>query len=281
MRRILAIVLALTALVTVSCRPDTVALAYQFPEGSSLSYRMISSVTANWDFGAQGEGIGGASTSSGEGSYEVVFDVTEQVESVDDTGAIVALNLRRTGVEQDNLTPPTDSSFTVRVNEFGSVTEVIEVDGVAASLLEPEQKSVIRTYRPLLAVEPVRLYQEWPGSQEFQGPEFEQLSLIGRLEKLDRDEGGDFAELSYSGSGPLIGAFELPEGTAELSGSAQTSGRAVIDLENGVLRTASSTTSYAYEANVVPLDAGTPLTGPLNVEQDLELTRVEPDTKEN
>ena len=273
MHRLVCIVVAIVALAAVSCRPETVALAYQFPEGSSLSYEMVSSVRAEWDFGAQG-GESEATSSSGEGSYEVVFDVTEEVEEVDDNRAIVALDLRRTSVDQDNLTPPTDSSFTVRVNEFGSVTEVIEVDGVAASLLEPEQKSVIRTYRPLLAIEPVRLYQEWPGSQEFQGPEFEQLSLIGRLEKLDRDDAGDFAELSYRGSGPLIGSFELPEGNAELSGSAKTSGRAVIDLDNGVLRTASSSTLYEYEANVVPLDAGTPLTGPLTVEQELELTRV-------
>ena len=273
MHRLVRVILAVIALVAVSCRPETVALTYQFPEGSSLCYEMVSTVRAEWDFGNQ-TGESDAASSSGEGSYEVVFDVTEEVEEVDDNGAIVALDLKRTSVDQDNLTPPTDSSFTVRVNEFGSVTEVIEVDGVAASLLEPEQKSVIRTYRPLLAVEPVRLYQEWPGSQEFQGPEFEQLSLIGRLEKLDRDEAGDFAELSYSGSGPLIGAFELPEGNAELSGSAKTSGSAVIDLDNGVLRTASSSTLYEYEANVVPLNAGTPLTGPLTVEQELELTRV-------
>ena len=267
--------LAVVSLLPVSCRPETVALAYKFPEGSSLNYEMVSRVEARWDFGSQEGESEEATASSGEGSYEVVFDVTEEVQSVEEDGAVVALQLQRTSVEDDNLTPPSDSSFTVKVNEFGSVTEVIEVDGVAANLLEPEQKSVIRTYRPLLAVEPVRLYQEWPGSQEFQGPEFEQLTLVGRLEKLDRDDQGDFAELSYSGSGPLIGAFELPEGNAELSGSAETTGEAIIDLDDGLLRTATSTTRYEYEATVVPLAAGTPLTGPLTVEQELELTRME------
>ena len=275
MRRVTLLSLAVVSLLQVSCRPETVALAYKFPEGSSLNYEMVSRVEARWDFGSQEGESEEATASSGEGSYEVVFDVTEEVQSVEEDGAVVALQLRRTSVEDDNLTPPSDSSFTVKVNEFGSVTEVIEVDGVAANLLEPEQKSVIRTYRPLLAIEPVRLYQEWPGSQEFQGPEFEQLSLVGRLEKLDRDEQGDFAELSYSGSGPLIGAFELPEGNAELSGSAETTGEAIIDLDDGLLRTATSTTRYEYEATVVPLAAGTPLTGPLTVEQELELTRME------
>lgn len=275
MRRVVLLSLTVVSLLQVSCRPETVALAYKFPEGSSLNYEMVSRVEARWDFGSQEGESEEATASSGEGSYEVVFDVTEEVQSVEEDGAVVALQLRRTSVEDDNLTPPSDSSFTVKVNEFGSVTEVIEVDGVEASLLEPEQKSVIRTYRPLLAVEPVRLYQEWPGSQEFQGPEFEQLSLVGRLEKLDRDDQGDFAELSYSGSGPLIGAFELPEGNAELSGSAETTGEAIIDLDDGLLRTASSNTRYEYEATVVPLAAGTPLSGPLTVEQELELTRVE------
>ena len=275
MPRYVLLGLVVLSFVGTSCRPETVDLAYKYPEGSTLTYEMTSTVTAEWDFGSQEGGSQDATSSSGEGSYEVVFDVTEEVESVEEDGAIVSLQLQRTSVEEENLTPPSDSSFTVKVNEFGSVTEVIEVDGVSASLLEPEQKSVIRTYRPLLAVEPVRLYQEWPGSQEFQGPEFEQLSLIGRLEKLDRDEHGDFAELSYSGRGPLIGAFELPEGDAELSGSAETSGEALIDIEEGQLRNARSTTRYEYEATVVPLAAGSPLTGPLTVEQDLELTRVD------
>ena len=143
MHRLVCTVLAGLALLAVSCRPETVALAYQFPEGSSLSYEMVSSVRAEWDFGTGNGESEEATSSSGEGSYEVVFDVTEEVESVDDSGAIVSLGLKRTSVNQDNLTPPTDSSFTVRVNEFGSVTEVIEVDGVAASLLEPEQKSTL------------------------------------------------------------------------------------------------------------------------------------------
>ena len=271
MRRSLLPVLIVTVFLCAGCRPDTVELAYKFPEGSTLSYEMISSVRATWDFGTQGEESEEAPGSRGGGSYEVVFDVTETVDSVDDGGATVTLTLERTKVEQDNFPPPTNSSFTVRVDRSGSVTDVLEVDGVAASLLEPEQTSVIRTYRPQLALVPVRLYQEWPGTQEFQGSEFQQLSLVARLERLDRDQEGDFAEFSYRGNGPLLGSFEMPQGTAELSGSATTRGDALLDLDNGVLRSARSSTVYEYEANVVPLDAGTPLTGPLTVEQDLAI----------
>ena len=247
-----------------SCRPDTVDLAYNFPEGSTLSYEMVSEVRATWDIGGEGEG-----------SYRVAFDVTEEIESVDEESAVVSLSLTRTSVEENNFTPPTDSSFTVRVDEHGAVLEVIEVDGIAASLLEPEQRSLILTYRPLVALEPVRLHEEWDALQEFEGAEFEQLKLVGRLEKLDRDDRGDIAALSYKGSGPLIGTRQLPEGDAELSGSTTTSGEAVIDLDEGLLRTARSTTDYSFEVNVIPEDTANPIAGTLDIRQDLELTQVE------
>ena len=264
MHKGVVIAIALGALAVPACRPDTVDLAYSFPEGATLSYELVSTVQANWDINGEGEG-----------SYRVAFDVTEEIESVDDSGAVVSLDLTRTSVEENNFTPPTDTSFTVRVDEHGAVLEVIEVDGIAASLLEPEQRSLILTYRPLVALEPVRLHEEWDALQEFEGAEFEQLNLVGRLEKLDRDEHGDIAALSYTGGGPLIGTRELPEGSAELSGSTTTSGEAVIDLEEGLLRTARSSTDYDYEVNVIPEDTANPISGTLEISQELEFTRVE------
>ena len=264
MRKAVVIATMLGLLAATSCRPDTVDLAYSFPEGETLSYEMISSVEARWDIGGEGQG-----------SYRVAFDVTEEIQSVDEEGAVVSLDLTRTSVEENNFTPPTDSSFTVRVDEHGAVLEVIEVDGIAASLLEPEQRSLILTYRPLVALEPVRLHEEWDALQEFEGAEFEQLNLVGRLEKLDRDEQGDVAALSYNGSGPLIGTRELPEGDAELSGSTSTSGEAVIDLNEGLLRTARSTTDYDFDVNVIPEDTANPISGTLDIRQELELTKVD------
>lgn len=269
MRRGLAALLALAVIGLGACRPNTVELAYRFPEGTTLTYEMVSTVHANWDIGSEGQG-----------SYRVIFDVTEEVRSVDDQGAVVSLDLTRTEVEEDNFTPPSDSSFTVRVDEHGAVLEVIEVDGVEASLLEPEQRSLILTYRPLVAVEPVRLHEEWDALQEFEGAEFEQLKLVGKLEKLDRDEQGDHATLSYTGSGPLIGSRELPEGDAELSGSTRTSGEAIVDLDNGILRTARSSTNYDFDVNVVPQDAANPIAGTLEIDQELKLTKVSEESAE-
>ncbi|MDQ4095548.1 MAG: hypothetical protein M3174_05000, partial [Actinomycetota bacterium] len=176
MRRVLAALLALSAIVLVGCRPDTVELAYRFPEGTTLTYEMVTRVDATWDI-----------VTEGEGSYRAVFDVREEVRDVDADGAVVSLELTRTEVEEDNLPPPSDTSFTVRVNEHGGVLEVLEVDGVAGTLLEPEQRSLILTYRPLVAEEPVTLREEWDARQEFVGAEFEQLELDGKLERLGRD----------------------------------------------------------------------------------------------
>ena len=264
MRKAVATLSIVVALTATSCRPETVDLAYSFPTGSTLNYELVSTVEANWDIGTEGEG-----------SYRVTFDLTEEVRSVDDEGAVVSLELTRTSVEEDNFTPPTDTSFTVRVDEHGLVLEVIEVEGVAAALLDTEQRSLILTYRPLVALAPVKLHEDWDASQAYAGEEFQSVDLIGKLEKLDRDAEGDFATLSYTGGGPLIGTRELSAGQAELSGSAETSGEAVIDLDDGVLRTASSTTNYEYDVNVVPDDAANPIAGTLEIRQDLQLTKVE------
>lgn len=268
MRRALGATLIAVAVAGPACRPDTVELAYRFPAGSTLTYEMIATVHANWDIGTEGEG-----------SYRVAFDITEEVVSVNEDGAVVTLDLARTSVEQDNFTPPSDSSFTVRVDEQGAVREVVEVEGVAANLLLPEQKSLVLTYRPLLALQPVSLHEYWPASQAYEGEQFQALEVVGRLEKLDRDDQGDFAGLSYTGSGPLIGSRELPEGNAELSGSTRTEGEAIVDLNDGILRTASSSTSYEFDVNVVPRDATNPISGTLEIEQDLELTKVSEQTE--
>ena len=264
MRRTVVAIAVVFVLVSTSCRTDTVDLSYRFPVGSRLTYEVVSQVQAQWNIGTEGSG-----------SYRVTFDVTEEVRSVDEDGAVVSLDLERTSAEEDNFTPPGDSSFTVRVDPHGAVRDVIEVDGVAATLLEPEQRSLIRTYRPLLAVEPVRLYEEWDALQEFEGPEFEEIKVVGRLERLDVDESGEFADVSYTGRGPLIGTRELPEGNAELSGSTSTTGEAIIGLDDGVLREATSTTRYNFDVTVVPEDAGTPLNGTLQINETLELRRVD------
>lgn len=250
-----------------ACRSDAVTLAYEFPPGSSLTYELVASAKATWDLGGD----------TGEGSYEVTYRVSEQVQESDDEGAVVALQLQRTDVEENNLPAPGDTSFTVRVSPDGSVVEVIEVNGVTAGLLAREQRSIIRTYRPQLALEPVRLYKQWAPEQAFQGSEFEQVKLLGKLARLDTDEEGDFAELSFAGTGPLLGTAQVAEYSAELDGALDTSIDAVLDLDAGVLRSSSSFTNYDFDVSITPEDASSPIDGTLHIEERLDLRRIETD----
>ncbi len=258
--------LALTLVAPVACRTDSVTLAYQYPEGSSVTYRLIADAEAAWDIGTRGGG-----------SYRVVFEVTETVESEDDDGAIVAVEMRPIDVEESGLPSPgaQTRSFTLRLGSKGEVLEVIDVDGIPASVLEPDQLLFIGTYRPPLPVDDVRLDDTWEAEQELQLADVQQqIMTIGSLQGLDKDADGDIAELEYEGAGPLLWSTRLPQGDAELTGSAQTRSDALFDLDEGNLRSAASDTVGDFDVRVVPDDAEAPITGSLHLELDLEVSRI-------
>jgi hypothetical protein len=266
MNKVLALAAAL-ALVGTGCRSDEVDLAYQFATGETLGYRMVADAEASWDIGGKGSG-----------SYTVVFQVTETVESVDEEGAVVDVLMSPQDVEQAGgfIAPATtDRNFKLNVGRHGEVNEVIEVDGIPASELDPDQLLFIGTYRPALPLDPVPLEAEWPGNQAFEGQELERLDTLGALESLNTDEDGDYAELSYSGRGPLAWQTSLPEGQAELTGSARISGGARLDIEEGFLRSATSTTEGDFDVNVIPEEAGNPIAGTLHLRLDLTLENLE------
>jgi hypothetical protein len=271
MRKLLG-ALAVLALVTTACRSDGVALAYSFPEQQTLVYEMVANARANWDIAGEGSG-----------SYTVTFAVTEAIESVDDQGAVVNVTMEPRDVEEEGgfIAPATtERTFKLQVGQHGEVRDVLEVDGIPASALDPDQRLFIGTYRPLLPLDPVGLEDEWPGSQEFQGEEFQRITTLGTLESLNTDDRGDFAELSYSGKGPLVWDTSLPEGQAELTGSAQITGTAELDIEDGFLRTASSSTEGEFDVTVLPEEAGNPITGTLHLELDLELENLDVEESE-
>lgn len=247
-------------LVLVACRPDTVDLAYRFPVGSR-EYRMEAAATARWDIGA-----------SGTGSYRVVFDVSEEIRADEGDTAVVEVTMSPVDVEEDGLASPgaRTLSFSLRIDRAGEVQDVLEVDGVDAEELSEEETALIGTYRPRLPDEPVGLGDAWT-SQPLEDAVAE-LATTGKLESLYEDEGGPVAELSYSGAGPLERTMDLPQGTAKLSGSATTSGVASFDIDDGVLRSASSSLEGRFTIRVVPLTSGgTPLTGTLRLDLDVSV----------
>jgi hypothetical protein len=257
------LLLTLIVLLVGGCRSDRLNLEYRYEQGTELNYELVASARSNWDIGAQGEG-----------SYQVTFDVSEVVASSDEEGAVIDITLTPVEVVERGLPSPGTGprTFSLRVGPSGEVLEILEVDGVPARSLDPDQLVFIGTYRPPLALDPVRLRDTWRSSQEVQvGPIFQQVDTLGTLESLDRDGLGKFARIDYVGEGPLSFTTTLPQGTAELTGSAKTDTDAVFDLDDGVLRSSDSTTSGTFEVRVVPALGGAPLTGTLDFELNLDL----------
>ena len=264
--RVLALSLLL-AFGSTACRPDTVELAYRYPAEGTITYRMDAHASAEWDIGG-----------SGSGSYDVSFDVTETVEGSEGDGVVVSVLMVPLEVEEQGLPSPGAKrrSFALRIDPNGEVLEVLEVDGVPAQALDPDELAFIGTYRPPLPVDPVRLRDTWRSEQEVQlGSVFQQVASIGELDGLRRDGEGRIARLTYSGEGPLVWATTLPQGEAELTGSATSESEAELDLDGGFLRTAGSMTSGTFEVRVDPGGERAPIVGTLRLDLELDLRKVD------
>jgi hypothetical protein len=252
----------------VSCRPDTVDLSYGYLPQGAVTYRMHAHASATWDIGGEGSG-----------TYDVTFSVTETVESQDEGGVVVSVLMVPERVEERGLpSPGTDErSFALRIDPNGEVLEVLEVDGVAAEALDPDELAFIGTYRPPLPRDPVRLGDAWQAQQEVDLPAVsQQIAVLGELSGLRRDAQGKLAELVYSGEGPLVWATTLPQGEAELSGSAVTATEAELDIDEGFLRTATSSTSGDFDVRVDPGGQQAPIVGTLQLDLDLSLEKLTP-----
>lgn len=245
-----------------ACRPDTVDLAYRFPEGVR-QYRMEASATARWEIGR-----------SGTGSYRVVFDVSEEVREDEGDTAVVGVTMSPVEVEEDGLSSPGagDLAFALRIDRNGRVLDVLEINGIDATELGQEEVAFVGTYRPKLPQQPVALGDRWSSGPA--DPEsLPQLATTGELESLYADAGGAVAELSYTGEGPLERELELPQGTATLTGSARTRAEASFDIDDGVLRSATSTLAGTFLIRVTPGTRGaTPVTGTLDLDLDVTVS---------
>jgi hypothetical protein len=260
---VVRLLLVALSLLLAGCRSDRVSLDYEYEPGSELEYELIATAKSSWDIAGRGEG-----------SYSVTFDVTETVESSGEKDAVIRISLTPTDVIERGLPSPGNSrrTFTLRVGSNGEVLEVLAVDDVPAESLDPDQLVFIGTHRPPLALDPVTLQDTWRSRQEVQvGPVFQQVDTLGTLQALDRDSRGKFARIDYVGDGPLSFTTTLPQGTAELTGSARTTTDAIFDLDDGVLRSSNSTTEGTFEVRVVPALGGAPITGTLDFKLNLDL----------
>jgi hypothetical protein len=253
----------LVGLTLVGCRPDTVELTYRFEENNELRYRLEARGRAVYDF----------TTTAGAGDYVVIFDVSETIESIDGETAVVSVEMSPVESHENGLQSPAgeELSFRSRIGPSGEVLEVLELNGVPAAELSPEQIALIGTMRPKLPLEDETIGATWPASQEFPLPStFSEVETLGRLEGLDVDSNGRMAEIGFTGGGPLSGTISIAGGNAELDGSLSVRGDAVLDVDGGFLRSAFTTNTMDFDARLVPADEA-PLTGTLHLELDVDL----------
>ena len=270
MRKRLAVLCLFPVLVASACRSDEVDLGYRYddPAIQRLTYIMDARAEARWDIGEPGTG-----------SYRVRFEVSETIEPETDGGAVVSVTMTRVDVEEDGLLSPgsEERSFVLRLGPNGEKLEVLEVDGVPATALDDDELALIGTYRPPLPLEPVGLGDTWNAQQELSiGSVFQQVDTTGELQGLHRDDDGDrIAELDYSGSGPVSQTLRLPQGAAALTGDTEVEIDADLDIDNGVLMDAISTTHGVFEARVIPEGQEAPIVGSLDLELHLRLRQTE------
>jgi hypothetical protein len=258
---------ALLGLITlVACRPDGVVLTYALAAGDSRTFLMRARADATWDIGGRG----------GRGSYSVEFEITETITSASDDRATARIEMVPVAFEEDGLPSPgaEQRTFELELGSKGEVLEVLEVDGIPASMLDPDQLVFLGTYRPPLPTERAGIADTWQSEQQLElAGSFQQLVIIGTLTSLNRDEDGAIARLAYTGRGPLIQSLDLPQGDARLTGSAQSSTRAVFDISGGVLRSATSRTAGTFDVRVVSSRSDAPITGSLELTLDLTIEK--------
>ncbi|MFN2525410.1 MAG: hypothetical protein ABR505_03995 [Actinomycetota bacterium] len=264
MSRLRVVVVVLT-LLCASCRSDEITLSYRFSAGTTTEYLMRANATAEWDIGG-----GGGGTSS------LLIRVRETVEKVEAGNATMEVSMFPQEASGAGLLAPGAErrSFKLRVGTDGGVQEVLEINGIPARVLRPEERTLIGTFRVPLPAFSVGLFDTWAaplgvGSEVGLGG----TEIRGTLERLDTEIGRQTAHLSYSGRGPLSWTVSLPQGRATLNGEALTDITAKFDIAGGFLTSAESTTSGTFELRVARGRAQAPLSGSLSFVLDLEIVR--------
>lgn len=267
-RRALTFVLSLALLASTSCKSDEVNLSYKLEANTVLNYRLTARADASWDIGGEGSG-----------SYTVIFDVTEAIRSADSTGAIVDVVMTPVegGIKEEGLPSPGpgERAFSLRIGQNGEVLEILEVEGVPAAALDPDELAFIGTYRPPLPPDLIRLHDSWDAAQAVDaGNASQDIRTTGNLIALDVEDGAPLAEIEYDGGGPLEYVTALPQGEARLQGEAITSSTAAMNIDGGFLNEASSTTSGDFDVTVQTATGSAPIRGTLQLNLELDLEKI-------
>lgn len=231
------------------------------------TYRITAHAEAEWDVAGRGRG-----------SYDVSFDVTETVRSVEADGAVVVVEMIPIPAEsrEDGLPSPglERRSFSLRLGTSGEVLEILQLDGIEASVLDHDELAFIGTYRPPLPGGTARLGDEWGDEGAIRlGSSFQQIETHGTLTGFNRSGDTNLALIEFTGRSPLEWFTGLPQGEAQLTGEASTNGTALLDIAAGSLDEATSSTRGDFTVRVLPGDGAAPITGTLRLDLALRVTR--------
>ncbi|HEX2241315.1 MAG TPA: hypothetical protein VHJ82_09270 [Actinomycetota bacterium] len=262
LRLALLVCLALTA----GCRSDEVTLIYRFQPGGTTEYLMRADARARWDIGG-----------GGQGRSNLEIRVLETVEEIDGDDATLEVTMIPQAATGSGLLAPGAErrTFRLRVGADGGVREVLDINGIPARVLQPQERTLIGTFRVPLPESSVGLLDTWTASLGVGGEVGLGGSLLeGRLVRLNNEAGRDTAHLRYSGSGPLSWTVSLPQGDAALEGDALTDVSATFDIAGGFLRAAESTTSATFDLRVERSQVEAPIRGTLSFVLDIAVERV-------
>jgi hypothetical protein len=207
----------------------------------------------------------------------VSFDIEETVSTVDADGSILLVEMVPTDTEENGLPSPglERRSFSLLVGPDGEVLEVLQLDGIEASALDPDELAFIGTYRPPLPRLPVRLRDEWTDQRTIElSSGIQEIDRTGTLVGFARDGDGELARIAFTGTSPLEWITSLPQGQAQLTGDAATEGAALFDMGAGNLDEATSSTSGVFQVRVIPGGGAAPITGTLRLDLELTVERV-------
>jgi hypothetical protein len=248
-----------------SSAPEPVELAYTYAPSQPSRYTLEARAHADWDIGGRGVG-----------SYRATYAVREDVESTDAEGAILSVEMRPREISEDNLPAPARraTSFRLRIGRDGSVREVLDMNGTPAAAMAPDELVFLGTFRPPLPGDSVRPGDTWRAASTIGvSAVFRQIVTRGSLQDVERTPSSTLAALSYEGGAPLVWSTSLGDALAEMSGSADTRGRAIFDVDRGRLDHATSSTKAVFDVRVLPRGSRPPLTGDLELQLELRLTR--------
>lgn len=238
------------------CEPGTVTLAYRPTAGQELRYDTAVTSSTTTDVPCTGPPT--------TVTDRTRLDAHHTVVDVDEDGVLVEVVLSRTGIGSRR--------FTMRFDRAAQLTQVEEVEGIAAGALgQLGLSEIFPAAAGAPPEEPLAPGDVWVIDDEVLLPGAAaptRLTGHGRLRSLGVEDGVDVATVETSTRLPVSTTTSTSSGTSTLDGTQHTEVVATFDLRDGALRRAEAVTTSTYALTLGPPEGGggAPCRGRLDVE---------------